>query len=318
MRYKQFGNTSMRVSEMSLGTWGIGGAGWDTYSEESRMDAIRAAIDCGINFIDTAPAYNGGIAEKYIGQVLKDLGKRKDVVIATKCGTEFIDGAYVRSCAHDTILRECEESLKNLQTDYIDVYLIHWPDATVPIEETMDALNILKKQGKILHIGVSNFTQEEIEKAQKFGVIEAYQPQYSMVFRSNEAQMQWAAKQGMGVMTYGSLGAGILTGAFRQLPSFAKSDNRNRFYKHFQEPMFSKVMKIVEVMDQISAGRNGVTLSQIAINWAAQKDFVSSSIVGAQSRSKIEQNCAAFDWMLTADEMDTLDRAIHQYLDEEV
>jgi len=318
MRYKDFGSTGMKVSEMALGTWGIGGAGWDSHTEESRTDAIRAAVECGINFVDTAPAYNGGVAEQYIGKVLKDMGVRRDIVIATKCGTEFIDGKYVRSCAHDTILRECEESLRNLQTDYIDVYLIHWPDANVPIAETMDALNTLKQQGKILHIGVSNFSREQILEAGRYGQIEAYQPQYSMVFRSNEEQMKWAAAQGMGVMTYGSLGAGILTGAFRQLTTFAETDNRNRFYKHFQEPMFSKVMKVVDVMDQVSAGRNGVPLAQIAINWAVQKAYVSSSIVGAQTRAKIEENCAGFSWTLTDAEMKTLDQAIHQYLDEEV
>ena len=317
MRYKQFGSTGLQVSEMSLGTWGIGGAGWDENTEETRLDAIRSAIECGINFIDTAPAYNGGVAERYIGSVLKDMGVRKDTVIATKCGTEFIDGKYVRSCAPEKIIRECEASLRNLQTDYIDVYLIHWPDASVPIAETMEALDTLKRQGKILHIGVSNFSREQIIEASQYGAIEAYQPQYSMVFRSNEAQMRWAASQGMGVMTYGSLGAGILTGAFRQLTTFPESDNRNRFYKHFQEPMFSKVMKVLETMDQISAGRGGVPLSQIAINWAAQKDFVSSCIVGAQSRQKIEENSAGFSWSLTAEETAALDAAIHRYLDEE-
>ena len=318
MRYTQFGNTNMLVSEIALGTWGIGGAGWDSNSEETRLDAIRSALESGINFIDTAPAYNGGVAEEYVGRVVQDMGIRQKVFLVTKCGTEFIDGKYVRSCAHDTILRECEESLRNLQTDYIDVYLIHWPDANVPIAETMDALNTLKQQGKILHIGVSNFSREQILEAGRYGRIEAYQPQYSMVFRSNEEQMKWAAAQGMGVMTYGSLGAGILTGAFRQLTTFAETDNRNRFYKHFQEPMFTKVMKVVDVMDQVSAGRNGVPLAQIAINWAVQKAYVSSSIVGAQTRAKIEENCAGFSWTLTDAEMKTLDQAIHQYLDEEV
>lgn len=317
MRYKLLGKTGMKVSEMTLGTWGIGGAGWDDNPEETRLDAIRAAVECGVNFIDTAPAYNGGIAERYIGKVLKDMSVRKDMIITTKCGTEFINGTYVRSCARDTILRECEESLRNLQTDYIDLYLIHWPDAQVPLEETMDALNTLKQQGKVLHVGVSNFSREQIEEANRYCPIEAYQPQYSMVFRGNEPQMRWAAEQGIGVMSYGSLGAGILTGAYRNLTAFADTDNRSRFYKFFQEPMFSKVQELLKFMDQLAAERK-VPLSQIALNWAAQKPFVSSCIVGAQSRKKIEENCACFDWMLTDTEMQQLDVAIHQYLDEEV
>ena len=315
MRYKTFGKTGLKVSELALGTWGIGGAGWDDNSDDTRLDAIRAAVESGINFIDTAPAYNAGEAERYIGKALKEMGARKDVVIATKCGNEFINGAYVRDGSPDKILRECEESLRNLQTDYIDVYLVHWPDPKVPFAETMGALNQLKKEGKILHVGVSNFTQEQMEEAGQYCEIEAYQPQYSMVYRSNEELMKWAAQQGMGIMSYGSLGGGILTGAYRQVQSFATMDNRNRFYKHFQEPMFSKIMKLLAVMDEMSARRN-VPLAQIALNWAAQKDFVSSCIVGAQSRKKVEQNCAAFSWDLTAEEMATLDKAIHEYLDD--
>ena len=316
MRYKLLGKTGMNVSEMALGTWGIGGAGWDDNPEETRLDAIRAAVECGINMIDTAPAYNGGVAERYIGKVLKDMGVRKDMMITTKCGTEFINGTYVRSCARDTILRECEESLRNLQTDYIDLYLIHWPDAKVPMEETMDALNTLKQQGKVLHVGVSNFTKEQTEEANRYCPVEVYQPQYSMVFRTNEPQIKWAAEQGIGVMTYGSLGAGILTGAYRSLRTFADSDNRNRFYTFFQEPMFSKVQELLKVMDQMAAERQ-VPLSQIALNWASQKPFVSCCIVGAQSRKKIEENCACFGWELSDAEMQQLDEAIHRYLDEE-
>ena len=193
MRYKTFGNTGLKVSELALGTWGIGGAGWDDNSDDTRLDAIRAAVESGINFIDTAPAYNAGEAERYIGKALKEMGARKDVVIATKCGNEFINGAYVRDGSPDKILRECEESLRNLQTDYIDVYLVHWPDPKVPFAETMGALNQLKKEGKILHVGVSNFSQAQMEEAGRCCEIEAYQPQYSMVHRDDEALIRWAA-----------------------------------------------------------------------------------------------------------------------------
>ena len=316
MKYKPFGKTDLMVSEIALGTWGMGGAGWDENTEETRLDAIRSAIESGINFIDTAPAYNGGVAEEYVGRVIHDMGVRQNVYLVTKCGTEFIDGKYVRSCAKDTILRECETSLRNLRTDYIDLYLIHWPDASVPISETMGALWQLKKQGKIRHIGVSNFSQKQIVEASQYCPIEAYQPQYSMVHRSNEPQMQWAAAQGMGVMCYGSLGAGILTGIYRKRPRFAPSDNRSRFYKHFKEPMFSRIMKLVELMDIISAAHGGIPLAQIAINWSVQKNFVASSIIGVQHRERILENCGSFDWELTPEETRILDAAIHLYLEE--
>ena len=160
MRYKQFGKTGMQVSEMALGTWGIGGVGWDANPEETRLDAIRAAVESGVTFFDTAPAYNAGAAEKVLGKALRDMGARKDVVISTKCGNEYINGGYVKDGDPAKILRECEESLRNLQTDYIDLYLVHWPDPNTPFEATMDALNRLKKEGKILHVGVSNFSRQ--------------------------------------------------------------------------------------------------------------------------------------------------------------
>lgn len=318
MRYKAFGCTGMQVSEMSLGTWGISGAGWDDHPEESRLDAIRAAVECGVNFIDTAPAYNAGVAEQYVGKVLKDMGVRQKIIIATKCGTEFIGGNYVRSCAPADIIRECESSLRNLQTDYIDLYLIHWPDANTPIAETMDALNRLKQQGKILHVGVCNFSKAQMEEAGRICPLEAYQAQYSMVSRDNEAQMKWAASQGMGIMAYGSLGGGILTGAIRERKTYAPSDSRNRFYKHFQEPMFSKIMEFLTVMDHLSEARDNVPLSQIALNWSAQKDFVSSCIVGAQTRARIEENAATFNWSLSPEEMTLLDNALAKHLGREV
>ena len=315
MRYKQFGKTGMQVSEMALGTWGIGGVGWDANPEETRLDAIRAAVESGITFFDTAPAYNAGAAEQALGKALRDMGARKDVVIATKCGNEYINGGYVRDGSPEKILRECEESLRNLQTDYIDLYLVHWPDPNTPFEATMGALNQLKKEGKILHVGVSNFSQAQMEEAGQYCEIEAFQPQYSMVNRGSEALMRWAADQGMGIMTYGSLGGGILTGAYRTLQHFDPKDNRSRFYKHFQEPEFSRIMALLEKMDRFSADHGGVPLAQIALNWCAAKPFVSSCIVGAQSRAKVAQNCAAFDWDLTAEDMALLDKAVADCLD---
>lgn len=314
MRYKAFGSTGLQISELSLGTWGIGGAGWDSYSQEVRLEAITSAIEEGINIIDTAPAYNTGRAEQLVGEAVKKLGCRNKIYLTTKCGTEFHNGSYVRSCAGDTILRECEESLRNLKTDYIDFYLIHWPDSHVPIEETMSALNRLKAEGKIRHIGVSNFSRAQIEEAQKYGPVEIFQKQYSMVNRDCEEDLRWACAQGMGTMTYGSLGAGILSGKIRELKNYAENDSRSRFYKFFQEPVFSQIMKLLNVMDAIAGQHAGTSLAQIALNWATQKPFVSTSIVGAQTRDKILENCAAFSWELTLQEMETLDQAIAQLL----
>ena len=231
MQYQEFGKTGLRVSKLCLGTWGIGGAGWDSYSDESRMDAIKAALECGINFIDTAPAYNAGKAECYVGETLSKLKKRREVVISTKCGNKFVDGKYLRCGSKESILKQCDESLKNLKTDYIDIYLVHWPDPDVELEETIDAVSTLKKEGKILHAGVSNFSKEQIEEAQKYCKIEAFQPQYSLADRKDEKLIRWAHEQGLGIMTYGTLGGGILTGNYRKLRTFEQTDSRTIVFK---------------------------------------------------------------------------------------
>ena len=306
MQYQEFGKTGLRVSKICLGTWGIGGAGWDSYSDESRMDAIKVALECGINFIDTAPAYNAGKAECYVGETLNKLKKRKEVVISTKCGNKFVDGKYLRCGSKESILKQCDESLKNLKTDYIDIYLVHWPDPDVELEETIDAVSTLKKEGKILHAGVSNFSKEQIEEAQKYCKIEAFQPQYSLADRKDEKLIRWAYEQGLGIMTYGTLGGGILTGNYRKLRTFEQTDSRNRFYPYFKEPLFSKAMELLTIMDQIAEERN-VSLAQIAEKWVIQKRFVSSCIIGTQSRARVEENCRNLQWELTDNEIRRLE-----------
>ena len=306
MQYQEFGKTGLRVSKLCLGTWGIGGAGWDSYSDESRMDAIKAALECGINFIDTAPAYNAGKAECYVGETLSKLKKRREVVISTKCGNKFVDGKYLRCGSKESILKQCDESLKNPKTDYIDIYLVHWPDPDVELEETIDAVSTLKKEGKILHAGVSNFSKEQIEEAQKYCKIEAFQPQYSLADRKDEKLIRWAHEQGLGIMTYGTLGGGILTGNYRKLRTFEQTDSRNRFYPYFKEPLFSKAMELLTIMDQIAEERN-VSLAQIAEKWVIQKRFVSSCIIGAQSRARVEENCRNLQWELTDNEIRRLE-----------
>ena len=301
MQYQEFGKTGLRVSKLCLGTWGIGGAGWDSYSDESRMDAIKAALECGINFIDTAPAYNAGKAECYVGETLSKLKKRREVVISTKCGNKFVDGKYLRCGSKESILKQCDESLKNLKTDYIDIYLVHWPDPDVELEETIDAVSTLKKEGKI-----SNFSKEQIEEAQKYCKIEAFQPQYSLADRKDEKLIRWAHEQGLGIMTYGTLGGGILTGNYRKLRTFEQTDSRSRFYPYFKEPLFSKAMELLTIMDQIAEERN-VSLAQIAEKWVIQKRFVSSCIIGAQSRARVEENCRNLQWELTDNEIRRLE-----------
>ena len=309
-----FGKTKLEVSPITLGTWGIGGAGWDDYPDEVRLDTIKAAVEAGINLIDTAPAYNGGRSEQYIGKALEQIGARKDVYIVTKTGNDFIDGQYVRNGKADNIFALCERSLRNLRTDYIDILLLHWPDPRVSLEETFGAMNRLKEQGIIGHIGASNLTKDQMIEAEQYTEIEVYQPHFSMLTQENEETIRWAHEKGIGVMAYGSLGGGLLTGRYRTVETYETMDNRNRFYgRFFQEPFFSRVMLLLEDMQAI-ADRHKAAVSEVALNWSRQKPYIDTCIVGVQKRSRVESNVKCLDWNLTAEEMDMLDAAIREKL----
>lgn len=312
MRYKQFGNTDMNVSALTVGTWAIGGANWGDVDKEDSIRAIHAMLDNGVNMIDTAPAYNFGNSERVVGEAIK--GRRDKVYVTTKTAVyNTKEIPFIKDGRKDTVIWLCEESLKNLQTDYIDLMIVHWPDIehNAPFSETMEALELLKKQGKIRYFGVSNFDQAQIEEIRQYGDISALQPPYSMVNRTQEELMKWTAANGIANMTYGSLGAGILTGAIRELPDFAPDDMRLTFYDFFKEPKFSKVMELLKVMDEIAAGHNA-PVAQVAVNWNSQKDFVNTSLCGVRNAAEAIENCQGFEWSLSDEEIRTLDSKIDE------
>ncbi len=315
MRYKEFGKTGEKVSALSVGTWAIGGANWGEVNKTDCIRAIHAMLDNGVNSIDTAPVYNCGESERIVGEAIK--GRRDKIFLTTKTALyqNSPDEPSVKDGRRETILRLCDESLKNLQTDYIDLMLIHWPDIehNAPIEETMGALGELVQAGKIRYIGVSNFSAGQIRKAQRYGTVSASEPPYSMVNRSEEDLMKWCCENGIANMTYGSLGAGILTGTIRELPKFDKNDWRVTFYDFFQEPKFSKVMKLLKVLDEIAAGHNA-PVAQVAINWNTQKDFVQTALCGVRNEHEAIENCSGFEWSLSQEEMNAIDKAIDEYL----
>ncbi len=313
MRYKVFGKTGLEVSELCLGTWGIGGAGWDQNPEETKMDAIRASFEQGVNIFDTAPAYNAGAAERILGETLEKMGVRKDVILSTKCGNDFVNGQYVHCGKRDHILAQCDASLRNLRTDYIDLYILHWPQDDATPEETLGAMMELKKAGKVRFLGLSNHSVAQMEEAAKYADIDFIQVQYSMLEREREVEMRYAEAHGMATMGYGVLGGGLLTGRYRELRTYETMDSRNRFYKFFREPGWSKAQKLLGVMDEISAARGGVPLSEIAVNWALQKSFLTTALFGTQHRARAIENCHALDWTLSDDEVAKLDQALEDF-----
>ena len=316
MRYKYFKNAGVDVSALTVGTWGIGGAnsagvGWGEVDTKQSVAAIHAMLDNGINIIDTAPVYGEGHSEIVVGEALK--GRRDKVLLATKFGTyiNHFSGKSVRDCKYNSIEREVEESLTRLQTDYIDFYMMHWPDVNTPIEETMAALNMLKEKGKIRFIGMSNSPKELIMAAQKYAKIDVIQPPYSMVNQSHKELMQWAETQGISTMSYGSLGAGILTGAIRKCPEYDPKDMRLVFYPFFKEPEFSKIMELLKTLDKIAA-EHKKPVAQVSINWSTQKSYVGTALTGVMSPEQANENCATFDWSLSEEEINLIDREIER------
>lgn len=311
MRYKHVGNAGIDISALAVGTWAIGGQQWGDVNEKDSIDAIRAMIDGGVNLVDTAPIYGNGHSEEVVGKALEN-GYREKVFLATKFSiSNDENGAVINNGSYENAIWECEQSLKRLNTDHIDIYIMHWPDPATPVEVTMKALADLKKSGKIRFIGVSNFDRNLIEEAQKVVRIDFLQPPYSMVEESQKELLAWCETQGIGTMTYGSLGAGILTGAIRELPDWEENDFRYTFYDYFKNPKFSKIMELLKVMDKIAQVRNK-PLAQIAINWSTQKSYVSTAICGVRDPQQAYENCATFDWELTGEEMELIDSEIER------
>ena len=311
MRYKHVGNAGIDISALAVGTWAIGGQQWGDVNEKDSIDSIRAMIDGGVNLVDTAPIYGNGHSEEVVGKALEN-GYREKVFLATKFSiSNDENGSVINNGSYENAIWECEQSLKRLNTDHIDIYIMHWPDPATPVEVTMRALVDLKKSGKIRFIGVSNFDRNLIEEAQKVVRIDFLQPPYSMVEESQKELLAWCETQGIGTMTYGSLGAGILTGAIRELPDWEENDFRYTFYDYFKNPKFSKIMELLKVMDKIAQVRNK-PLAQIAINWSTQKSYVSTAICGVRDPQQAYENCATFDWELTGEEMELIDSEIER------
>ena len=311
MRYKHVGNAGIDISALAVGTWAIGGQQWGDVNEKDSIDAIRAMIDGGVNLVDTAPIYGNGHSEEVVGKALEN-GYREKVFLATKFSiSNDENGAVINNGSYENAIWECEQSLKRLNTDHIDIYIMHWPDPATPVEVTMRALADLKKSGKIRFIGVSNFDRNLIEEAQKVVRIDFLQPPYSMVEESQKELLAWCETQGIGTMTYGSLGAGILTGAIRELPDWEENDFRYTFYDYFKNPKFFKIMELLKVMDKIAQVRNK-PLAQIALNWSTQKSYVSTAICGVRDPQQAYENCATFDWELTGEEMELIDSEIER------
>lgn len=311
MRYKTMKKSGVDISAITVGTWAIGGANslgasYGEVDDAESIRAIRAMLEGGVNLIDTAPIYGSGHSEEVVGKAMQGLDRDK-IVLATKFGSYIADGKGVHKSTPESIEREFADSVRRLGTDYFDIYLMHWPDDFgTPIKDTMSYVQGLKEAGKVKMIGLCNVDTDYIAQASEYADIDIVQLPFSMVNQSAIDQLKWCEEHDIDVMTWGSLGSGILTGSIREKPNFAENDFRNTFYPFYHEPMFSKIQEFLKTMDTVSE-KYGKPLAQIAINWSTQKSFVTTALTGVRNVHEAEENCATFEWQLDQADIDLLD-----------
>ncbi|MEQ8305239.1 MAG: aldo/keto reductase [Hoeflea sp.] len=319
---RPIGNSGIEASAVGLGTWAIGGWMWGGTEESKSIEAIRTSIDEGISLIDTAPAYGQGLAETIVGKAIE--GRRDKVVLATKCGlvwhttkgNHFFDydsGPVHRYLGKESIIHEVEQSLTRLRTDYIDLYITHWQDPTTPIQETMDALEALKAQGKIRAIGASNVSTEDLRNYVAAGQLDAIQEEYSMVKRDIETSLlPICAEHGVSTLSYSSLALGLLSGKIGPDRTFSGDDLRK------DNPRFStgnreKVARLMEAIEPI-ADSHKATSAQIVIAWTLQQPGITFSLCGARNPDQARENARAGAIRLSADEINLISEAARTHL----
>lgn len=312
MEYKVLGNSDLKLSPIGIGAWAIGGGGWAfSWSDQDDQVSIRsihAALDAGMNWIDTAAVYGLGHSEEVVAEAIKTYPGSKPYVF-TKCERAWTsDRQIIKVLKRESILRECEDSLRRLQVDTIDLYQIHWPEPDEDIEEGWGALAELQRQGKVRWIGVSNFNAPQMKRVAAIAPITSLQPPYSMIRRDVETEtLPFTHANGIGVIAYSPMGSGMLTGSMtRERVSSLPSDDWRTRSAFFQEPLLSRNLKIAEKVTEIAA-RVGRSPGEVAIGWVLKNPAVTAAIVGIRSPEQVAGIAGALEYRLDSDSAQELD-----------
>lgn len=295
MEKRKLGN--LEVTALGFGSWGIGGAPfWTTEGDAESLRAVKRAYACGINFFDTAPVYGFGRAERLLAKALK--GKRDRVILATKGGLRWTKESlnFIRKdSSAESIRWEIEQSLKRLETDTIDLYQVHWPDPLTPLEETMAALMQLKEEGKIRHIGLSNFSRKQIEECLKYGEVVSLQSKYNLLERDLERdEIPFCIEKNMAILPYSPLASGILTGKYGRDAKF--KDWRGKGHgRHFSGEIYENHIRKVEKFKALAA-QCGKKTHHLALAWLLRQPGVASIPVGVNNSAQVEDNLQAVGW----------------------
>ncbi|MDB5871407.1 MAG: Aldo/keto reductase protein [Ramlibacter sp.] len=303
------------VSRVGLGTWAIGGSMWGGADDAQSIATIRAAIDSGINLIDTAPAYGFGHSEEVVGKALE--GLRDKAVIATKAGLDWPDGKVLRNATAARISTEVEDSLRRLRTDRIDLYQVHWPDPLVPHDETAMELEKLRREGKILAIGVSNYSPTQMESFRRKARLATVQPPYNLFERSIEQDVLPYAKQhGLVVLAYGALCRGLLSGRMHADTAFPIGDLRKSDPK-FKQPRFRQYLAAVDALQRLARERHGKPVLALAIRWILDRG-PTVALWGARRPDQLAGVDEAFGWKLSDGDLRDIDALLAQHITDPV
>jgi aryl-alcohol dehydrogenase-like predicted oxidoreductase len=319
MNYRKLGNSDLNLTSIIFGAWAIGGWMWGGADKKEGVKAVEKALDLGITTIDTAAVYGFGQSEELVAQAIK--GKRDKVQLLTKFGLRWdnTEGEFYfhsqdnegkpldiyKLASKESIIKECEDSLRRLNTDYIDLYQMHWPNQANPIEESMEALNQLIKQGKIRYAGVSNFSTEQLEEALKTAPVVSNQVPYSMVKRDIEDKLvPYCKENNIGILAYSPMQRGILTGKMKKGYPFNEGDTRPNM-PQYQEPNFSRINDFLDKIKPV-ADKRGITLAQLVLNWTIQQDGITAALAGSRNPEQISDNARAGEFMLDQEELKTI------------
>ncbi len=317
MQTRKLGRSDLYITPVGVGAWAMGGAGWrfawGPQDDRDSIAAIRAALDAGINWIDTAPVYGLGHSEQVVGRALRDAPQKP--LIFTKCGRNWNEQGDIVKCLHpDAIRKECENSLRRLGVDVIDLYQMHWPEPDEDIEAGWEAMAALMQEGKVRYIGVSNFTVEQMERIRRIAPITSLQPPYSIVQPEVEqSQLPYCAQHNIGVIVYAPMKSGLLTGAMtRERAAALPPDDWRSRSPFFREPMLSRNLALVELLRRIG-NRHGRTPAEVAIAWTLRHPAVTAAIVGLRHPGQLEGVIGAAGFRLDADEIEEIRKFIEAH-----
>ncbi len=312
LEYINIEGTNLVSSRIALGTWAIGGWMWGGTDEKESIRTIHSALDLGINLIDTAPIYGFGRSEELVGDALQHR-RRESIIVATKVGIDWTHGKIERNSTRQRILKEFEDSLRRLRTDYIDIYQVHWPDPLVPIEETAGTLRELYEQGKIRAIGVSNHSPEEMARFRSIAPLHTIQPPYNLFEREIERDvLPYARKRGIATLTYGALCRGLLSGAMSAHRQFAKDDMRKTTDPKFQPPHFAEYINAANKLDAFARENFGKRVIHLAVRWLLDQPGVGITLWGARHPEQLAPVKEVIGWSLRKSDFAAIDAILSE------